>query len=75
MPIAKGNARTTTAIVLSTKQLELVRRAALVRAMMGTAVRVSVSDIVREALAAYMPKLEAEMIGFAASSQTPAVRA
>jgi hypothetical protein len=69
MPIAKGNLRTTTAIVLSTKQLDLVRRAALVRAMTGMSVRVSVSDIVREALAAYSPRLEAEMSAFTDARQ------
>lgn len=71
MPIAQGKSNATTAVVLVKDQLDLIRRAALVRVMSGKAARVSVSDIVREALAAHAPKLQAELACYDAAHAHP----
>lgn len=57
MPVAKNSGSTTTAIVLPVETLELVKRAALSRALISGASRISASDVIRDALAAYEPKL------------------
>lgn len=50
----------TTAVVLTQDQLALLRKAALVRSLVRNQPRVSVSDIVREAIDAYSAQLRAE---------------
>lgn len=50
----------TTAVVLKTDQLALLRKAALCRSLTSNQPRISVSDIVREALDAYADQLRAE---------------
>lgn len=52
---------TTTAVVLPTELHELVKKVALVRVMSGHKDRVSASDVIREALLAYGPKLRMEV--------------
>ncbi|MCJ2067387.1 hypothetical protein MKK75_00970 [Methylobacterium sp. J-030] len=52
---------TTTAVVLTTEQHDLVRRVALTRAMRGDRSRVSVSDVVREAIEAHAVILRQEL--------------
>lgn len=64
MPVTKKSGSTTTAIVLPVRQLELVKRAALTRALINGASRVSASDVIRDALAAYEPTLRAEAARF-----------
>lgn len=60
MPIAKNSGSTTTAVVLPVEQLELVKRAALSRALMRNAPRISASDVIRAALTAYEPVMRAD---------------
>lgn len=64
MPVAKNSGSTTTAVVLPVETLELVKRAALSRALMNHSSRVSASDVIRDALAAYEPTLRAEAARF-----------
>ncbi len=52
---------TTTAVVLTTEQHDLVRKVALTRAMRGDRSRVSVSDVVREAIEAHAVTLRQEL--------------
>lgn len=64
MPIAKNSGSVTTAIVLPAEQLELVRRAALSRALISGACRISASDVIRAALTAYEPTLREDAAKF-----------
>lgn len=64
MPISKRSGSTTTAVVLPVEMLELVRRAALSRALTSGACRISASDVIRAALAAYEPKLREDASRF-----------
>lgn len=50
----------TTAVVLKSDQLALLRKAALCRSLVNQGARTSVSDIVREAIDAYTDRLRAE---------------
>ena len=60
-PKTNSAGNTTTAVVLPADLHELVRKAALVRVMRGERDRVSASDVIREALTAYAPKLRFEL--------------
>lgn len=52
---------TTTAVVLTNEQHELVRKVALTRAMRGDRSRVSVSDVIREAIEVHSTALRQEL--------------
>lgn len=61
MAIQQKSLSTTTAVVLTTAQHDLVRKVALTRAMRGDRTRVSVSDVVREAIDAHAGTLRQEL--------------
>ena len=61
MPAIEKSLSTTTAVVLTTEQHELIRKVALTRAMRGVRSRVSVSDVVREAIEAHAAALRQEL--------------
>lgn len=55
---------TTTAIVLTSEQRDLLRKVALIRAMQSGRGRVSASDVVREAIDAHSASLLAEVSAY-----------
>lgn len=61
MAIQQRALSTTTAVVLTNEQHELVRRVALTRAMRGSRTRVSASDVIREAIDAHSAALRQEL--------------
>lgn len=61
MAVQQKSLSTTTAVVLTNDQHELVRKVALTRAMRGDRSRVSVSDVIREAIEAHAVVLRQEL--------------
>lgn len=61
MAVQQRSLSTTTAVVLTNDQHELVRKVALTRAMRGDRSRVSVSDVIREAIEAHAAVLRQEL--------------